>query len=459
MGTSTSDTDRRQALLRSLPSIDELLSSVSVAAPRAVLVTACRRAVDEARARILAGDVTPFDVASVERHAAQLTQPSLRKVLNASGVVLHTNLGRAPLAKRALDRIVQTAEGACNLELDLDEGERGSRSSHVVELLTALTGAEDALVVNNCAAATLLALGALASGKQVIVSRGELVEIGGGFRVPDVMQQSGCTLVEVGTTNRTRVSDYEAALTPDTALLMKVHRSNFAVVGFTEEATTAELAALGRARGVTVFEDLGSGALLDLHAEGLTHEPTVSRRIAAGADLVAFSGDKLLGGPQAGILVGKRALLARLARHPLTRALRIDKLTVAALEATLELYRDGLAEEIPTRALLTVPLVELERRARGLALSLTGQGVAVRVEPTTSRVGGGSMPLAALPSWAVAVGGAGAVALHDQLRAGSPAIVARISDDELWLDVRCLSEADCQVVASRVAAAVRGAPC
>jgi L-seryl-tRNA(Ser) seleniumtransferase len=464
MGATPTETGRRQALLRALPSIDELLVHEQVAAlggsvARAVLVEACRRAVSAAREQILSGAEVVFDPTSVSRQVEALTRHHLRPVINATGVVLHTNLGRAPLSARAVERVAAIARGYCNLELDLDEGERGSRYSHVVELLCALTGAEAALVVNNCAAATLLTLGALAQGRDVIVSRGELVEIGGGFRVPDVMRQSGCRLVEVGTTNRTRLADYEAALSPQTGLLLKVHRSNFAVVGFTEEATTSELAALGKAKGVPVFEDLGSGALVPLHAEGLTSEPTVRSVIDAGADVVAFSGDKLLGGPQAGIVVGRREVIATLAKHPLNRALRIDKLTVAALEATLEHYRDGRADaEVPARALLSTPPPQLEARAQLLSRALTAAQVPNRVVTTTSKVGGGSMPLASPPSFAVAVPGK-AVALHDALRAGEPAVVARICDDELWFDVRCLTEADCQAVATRVADVLRGAPC
>lgn len=462
MGASPTETGRRQALLRALPSIDELLLHAQVAplvasSARSLVVEACRNAVQAARERILKGDEAPFDAGSVAVELSSLVQPSLRRVINATGVVLHTNLGRAPLSARAIDRVSEIGRGYCNLELDLGEGERGSRYSHVVDLICRMTGAEDALVVNNCAAATLLTLGALAQGREVIVSRGELVEIGGGFRVPDVMRQSGCTLVEVGTTNRTRVGDYEAALSPQTGLLLKVHRSNFAVVGFTEEASTAELAELGRSRGVPVFEDLGSGALLSLHSEGLTSEPTVRSIIEAGADVVAFSGDKLLGGPQAGIVCGSKDVIAKLSKHPLNRALRIDKLTVAALEATLEAYRDGVADsEVPARAMLTTPLATLEARAHGLSKALGA--IPHRVVQTTSKVGGGSMPLAEPPSFAVAVAGP-AVALHEALRQGTPAIVARISDDELWFDVRCLTEADCHVVATCVAAAVRGAPC
>ncbi|MBE2248209.1 MAG: L-seryl-tRNA(Sec) selenium transferase [Myxococcus sp.] len=464
MGATSPETGR-QALLRALPSIDELLlheqvAPLGAAVARPLLVEACRSAVQHARDQILLGQTEPFDPRSVSRFLEALARPNLRPVINATGVVLHTNLGRAPLAERAVARIAEIARGYCNLELDLDEGERGSRYAHVVELLCALTGAEAALVVNNCAAATLLTLGALAQGREVIVSRGELVEIGGGFRIPDVMRQSGCALVEVGTTNRTRVGDYEAALTANTGLLLKVHQSNFAVVGFTEAPTTAALVALGRARGVPVFEDLGSGALLSLHGEGLTSEPTVRSVVEAGADVVAFSGDKLLGGPQAGLLVGRREAIERLAKHPLNRALRIDKLTVAALEATLEHYRDGEADTaIPTRAMLTTPAPVLQARAQVLAAALTAARLQCRVVATVSKVGGGSMPLAEPPSFAVALMGVAAVEVHDALRAGAPAIVARICDDELWFDVRCLTEADCHVVASRVAAVVRGAPC
>lgn len=445
--------------LRALPSIDELLARPAVSSllaqqPRPLVVRALREAVAAARARLLGGEERGFDDADITDAVSRLTRPRLRPVLNATGVVLHTNLGRAPLAERAIERLAAVARGYCNLELDLDEGERGSRYAHVVDLVCALTGAEAALVVNNCAAAVLLTLSALAKDREAIVSRGELVEIGGGFRVPDVMKQSGARLVEVGTTNRTRLRDYDQALGPGTGLLVKVHRSNFAVVGFTEEVTTKELAALAREKGVPLFEDLGSGALVPLHGEGLTSEPTVASVVAAGADLVSFSGDKLLGGPQAGLVVGKKALIAQLERHPLNRALRIDKLTVAALEATLELYRDGLdAAEVPARAMLTAKRDVLEARARRLAAALQRAGIEPRVVEVKGRVGGGSMPLAEPPSFAVAVVGAPAAVLHERLRAGTPPVVARIADDELWLDVRCLPDADVDVVAGCVAAA------
>lgn len=449
------DDATRMERLRSLPSIDELLSRSSLApvfAPhsRAVVVAAIRDAVSQVRARVLAGEDVRFEDLHVHAALKVTAAPKLRSVINATGVVLHTNLGRAPLARAAIDRIAQVAEGYCNLELDLEAGERGSRYAPVVELLCSLTGAEDAMVVNNCAAAVLLTFSAFAQGREAIVSRGEQVEIGGGFRMPDVMRQSGATMIEVGTTNRTRLDDYAREINESTGLLVKVHRSNFAVVGFTEEVTTRELAALARERDVPLFEDLGSGSLRSLHAEGLSSEPTVASVVAAGADVVAFSGDKLLGGPQAGIIVGRRDALAKLKKHPLNRALRIDKLTIAALEATLELYRDGVEEQqVPTRAMLSAPIETLKARAENLS-SLLGE-IPHRVVETESRVGGGSMPLANPRSFAVAVMNRSAVQLQEQLRAGAPPVVARIVDDEVWLDVRCLSDAEVEGVARAVA--------
>ena len=440
--------------LRALPSIDELLARPSLTPilsshPRPVAVAALREAVAQVRARVLAGEDARFDDASVARALGRVSQPKLKPVINATGVVLHTNLGRAPLATVAIERMAGIAAGYCNLEIDLDEGERGSRYAPVVELLCQLTGAEDAMVVNNCAAAVLLTFSALAQGREAIVSRGELVEIGGGFRVPDVMRQSGATMIEVGTTNRTRLADYAGVISERTGLLVKVHRSNFAVVGFSEEASTRELASLAKEKGVFLYEDLGSGSLKPLHGEGLGSEPTVASVISAGADVVSFSGDKLLGGPQAGIVVGRRAALERLKKHPLNRALRIDKLTVAALEATLELYRDGLDEtQVPARAALLVRPEVLEARARRLSSLLS---VKHRVVPTESRVGGGSMPLAAPPSWAIALAAGNAAALHEKLRAGEPPVVARIVDDEVWLDVRCLSDTELEAVSRAVA--------
>jgi L-seryl-tRNA(Ser) seleniumtransferase len=453
--------DETQARLRGLPAVDELLRRTSLAAvlsalPRPMAVEACRAALEGARARILAGESRGFDEADVATAARTLVRPSLRRVLNATGVVLHTNLGRAPLATRALERLEEIAKGYSALELDLASGERGSRYAHVVGLLTRLTGAESALVVNNGAAAALLALGALAQGREVVVSRGELVEIGGGFRVPDVLRQSGATLVEVGTTNRTRAADYESAIGPATGLLLKVHQSNFAVVGFTEAVATKELAALAHAKGLVLLEDLGSGALQPLHAEGLTSEPTVAQAIAAGADVVTFSGDKLLGGPQAGIIVGKKAAVERLEKHPLNRALRVDKLTVAALEATLELYRDGLADtQVPVRAMLAATPDVLRGKAEALRRALEARGVAGRIVETVGQVGGGSMPLATPRSFAIALDG-NAERLSERLREGDPPVVARVSDGALLLDVRCLDASDLDVLAAAVAVAREG---
>ena len=450
-----------QSRLRALPAIDELLrrpslATVLAALPRGLAVEACREAVAIARRRVLAGEAQGFAEGDVATAAGRLATPRLRPVLNATGVVLHTNLGRAPLPQRALARVMATAGGYTNLELDLATGERGSRYAPVAELLTSLTGAEAALVVNNCAAAALLVLTALARGREVIVSRGELVEIGGGFRVPEVMAQSGATLVEVGTTNRTRLADYQRALSPATGLLTKIHQSNFAIVGFTEAVEVRALAALGRERGVPVFVDLGSGALQALAGEGLTAEPTVRGVVEAGADVVAFSGDKLLGGPQAGVIVGRAEIIARLEKHPLTRALRVDKLTVAALEATLELYRDDLADaEVPVRAMLQVTPSALAARAQRLQALLAAQGVAGRVIETVGQVGGGSLPLAQPPSFAVAVPGR-VEALSAALRAGTPAVVARVIDEALVLDVRCVPDEALEGLAHAVASAVAG---
>jgi L-seryl-tRNA(Ser) seleniumtransferase len=449
------DDATRMERLRGLPSIDELLARPSLspilsAHPRAVAVAALRRAVDGVRSRVLAGEDARFDEGAVLVALEQHQHGRLCQVINATGVVLHTNLGRAPLAREAVARVAAIAGGYCNLELDLASGQRGSRYAPVVELLKALTQAEDAMVVNNCASAVLLTLSALAAGGEAVVARGELVEIGGGFRVPDVMRQSGALMVEVGTTNRTRVADYEAALSERTKLLVKVHRSNFALVGFSEETSTRELAALASGTEVHVYEDLGSGSLEALHGDGLTSEPTVASVIEAGADVVSFSADKLLGGPQAGVIVGRTAVLERLKRHPLNRALRIDKLTVAALEATLELYRDGKADAaIPLRAMLLSPQSVLEARARALAALLGAR--AHRVVSTVGRVGGGSMPLATPSSWAVALPCGDAVALQRSLRAGIPPVVSRIVDDEVWLDVRCVSDTELEVVARAVA--------
>jgi L-seryl-tRNA(Ser) seleniumtransferase len=463
------------AALRRLPKVDEVLDSPSLRgllarAPRWAVVAAVRGEIDRLRARLLS-ETEPgsppvvaaptVDAAAVEARVADLCRPSLRPVLNATGVVLHTNLGRAPLAASAIERVAAIARGYSNLEYRLDERRRGSRHDHVRALVAELCGAEDALVVNNCAAAVLLSLAALAAGREVVVSRGELVEIGGSFRVPDVMRASGARLVEVGTTNRTHRRDYQQAMGDATALLLKVHRSNFAVVGFVAEVEPNELAELAHARGLYAMVDLGSGALVDLRARGLgvpspSVEPTVAELIASGVDLVTFSGDKLLGGPQAGLLVGRRAALEACRAHPLLRALRPDKLTLAALEATLELYRDGRSAELPSLAMLTTPEPELEARARRLHAA-SGASPGLEVVRVRSAVGGGALPLCEPWSWAVAITHPrlGADALDERLRQNDPPLVGRIADDRLLLDVRTLREAEIEATARAVSAVLK----
>ncbi|HEU4631193.1 MAG TPA: L-seryl-tRNA(Sec) selenium transferase [Gemmatimonadaceae bacterium] len=454
---------------RRLPAVGALLDSPAFAAltalhPRAVVTDALREAIADARegaasAGHLAAAGRGEDPAEwarrVERVLARSGQPSLRRVLNATGVVLHTNLGRAPLAAAALDAVHECAAGYSNVEYDLARGERGSRYTHCAALLRELTGAGDALVVNNCAAALVLALNSLAAGAGVAVSRGELVEIGGSFRVPEIMERSGARLVEVGTTNRTHAADYVAALDAGAAAIVKVHRSNFAISGYTAEASLAELAALADARGVPLVHDFGSGLLLDLAPFGLAGEPTVCDAVASGASLVVMSGDKLLGGPQAGIVLGRPELVARLRANPLARALRVDKLTLAALEATLALYRDPARarREIPALAMLTAPADELHERATRVAATLAGAGHAATVVPSEGAVGGGAFPTARLSSWAVAPAGDAAV-LVERLRAGRPPVVARVADGRLLVDLRSVPPADDAALAEALCAAL-----
>ena len=440
-----------RAALRSLPSVDQLLRVLAgrpevAAIPRARLTALVREALDTERRRILGERGTPADAeALAARVAATVRQAglfSLRPVINATGVVLHTNLGRALLSPQPLERMTAVAAAYSNLELDLASKERGSRYSHVEGLLRRLTGAEDALVVNNNAAAVLLALETLAHGKEVIVSRGELIEIGGEFRIPDIMLRSGAVLREVGATNRTHLRDYAEAIGPATALLLKVHTSNYRVIGFTADVSSRELTALGREHGIPVMEDLGSGSLLDLRPWGFPYEPTVPEVVASGVDLVSFSGDKLLGGPQAGIVVGKRAIVGRLKKNPWNRALRIDKFTIAALEATLTAYEAGAAREtIPTLRLLTEPLAGVLTRARRVQRGLgpaVAERLAARVAEDRAQVGGGALPTVELPTAGVAVGAtdAAARALDATLRSGDPSVIGRLVDDRLFLDCR-----------------------
>jgi L-seryl-tRNA(Ser) seleniumtransferase len=405
-----------------------------------------REALDAERRRVLdthAAPATATDLAdSVVRAGQRSGVFSLRPVINGQGVVLHTNLGRALLSDLALQRVAAVGAAYSNLELDLASKERGSRYSHVEALLRRLTGAEDGLVVNNNAAAVLLSLETLAHGREVVVSRGELIEIGGEFRIPDIMRRSGAVLREVGATNRTHLRDYAEAIGPNTALLLKVHTSNYRVVGFTAAVGSRELAELGRARGIPVMEDLGSGSLVDLRPWGFPYEPTVPEVVASGVDLVSFSGDKLLGGPQAGLVVGRSAILARLKKNPLNRALRIDKFTIAALEATLYAYESGTAQQtIPTLRALTEPLAGVRQRAQRVLRRLRPQvrdRLAASVTESTSEVGGGALPTVQLPTAGLTVGAspAAARALDVALRVGDPPVIGRTIDDRLFLDCR-----------------------
>ena len=397
------------------------------------------------------------DNATILGNAADLcrerTHPSMSSVINATGVILHTGLGRAVLCDSALKHIRETAVGHSNLEFDLDTGERGSRNDHVETRLCDLTGAEAALVVNNDAGAVLLALAATCADREVIVSRGELVEIGGGFRIPEVMAQSGAHLVEVGTTNKTRLADYEQAIGPNTAALLTVHPSNFHVVGFTESTEMADIAALAHKHKLPVLDDLGSGALVSVRSAGLADEPSVQDRLSAGADAVMFSGDKLLGGPQAGIIVGSKSVVDPMRRHPLARALRCDKLTLAALEATLIVYQRGAAwEEIPVLRALARTEWELRATAEGLAESIGQCGIATEVRKTEARIGAGSAPGHNLASFAVAVApeGMGPNQAADMLRHTKPPVIARVEDDRMLLDVRTLLPGEPEKVAGIV---------
>jgi len=422
--------------------VDELARDERLAGePSALAVEAARAALARAREEIKAGE-DPGDL--VERALAELTAarvPALRRALNATGVIVHTNLGRAPLPEAALARALEVGRGYSNLEYDLAAGGRGSRQDHVAAILRRLTGAEAALVVNNNAAAVMLALGALAEGREVLVSRGELIEIGDGFRIPDVLARSGAVLREVGTTNRTRAADYERAVGPETAVLLRVHQSNFRVVGFTEQPSVEDLAAVAAQHGLPLVDDLGSGVLVSLEGE-----PSARESLAAGADLVCFSGDKLLGGPQAGIVVGRAELVDRLRRHPLQRALRADKLTLAALEGTLGLYLDPerALREVPVLRMLNEPLETVRARADRLAAAVDGE-----VEETVARVGGGALPLAELASYACAV----EEPLAEPLRLGEPPVIGVLRDGRLLLDCRTLTDAE----AEEVVAAVSGA--
>ncbi len=428
---------------RSLPAVGALIDAPLVRAtsdsiPHAVLTDAARRVIDRARRdpSTIPGDDAGW-AAAISAEAAALQLPSLRPVINATGVVLHTNLGRAPLAQCAMDAILHTAGGATNLEYDLETGGRGSRYVHCAALLCELTGAADALVVNNCAAALVLALNTCANGREAIVSRGELIEIGGSFRIPDIMVRSGASLHEVGTTNRTNAADYQAALSPRTGAVVKVHRSNFEMRGFVAEASLRELSPVAAGGAVPLLYDFGSGLLLSLEPFGLTGEPTARDGLRDGATIMVMSGDKLLGGPQAGILLGTKETIAACRSNPLTRALRVDKLTIAALSATLALYRDPAraVREIPTLAMISATTASLEQRAVALSTKLSQHAVPAQSVATVGSVGGGAFPTAILSSWAAALGG-DAEANERRLRAGRMPVIGHVSDGHLLIELR-----------------------
>ena len=467
----------RQQVLRKIPRVDEILSRQEIVDllkvhPRNVVIEAIRKGLGRLRGEILQKqDLSQLEEAFFsfenlyplfQKEIDLQIQPRLRRVINATGVVIHTNLGRAPLHSSAIKHLIEVSKTYSNLEYDLDRGERGDRYTHVEEILCRLSGAESALVVNNNAGAVLLALNTLAEGKEVIVSRGELVEIGGAFRIPDVMKRSGALLKEVGTTNRTHFDDYQKAVSPHTALLLKVHTSNFRVMGFTSEVSLQDLVQLGRERQIPVVDDLGSGCLVDLSQYGLEKEPTVQETIKTGVDAVTISGDKLLGGPQAGIILGKKKLLDLFKINPLTRALRIDKLTLAALESTLLLYFDEkrAMEEIPTLRMLSLDTKRLKKRGKQLLKRLSGmtnERMMFSLREDVSQVGGGALPLQELPTIVVAVKPLdfSVNSLEENLRKSDPPIISRINKEELILDMRTVFDEEIPLLAAGIEKALK----
>lgn len=465
-------TEKRQRLLRALPGVDAILLAMANDTdfdhiPRAVKVRSVREVLDDCRRIILddanRADASLFSEASLLKRIGQVVRRhmalNLSRVVNATGVIVHTNLGRSLLAEAAISNMAAVAAGYTNLEYDLTAGHRGSRYSAVADIICEISGAEAALVVNNNAGAVLLCLSTLADGREVIVSRGELVEIGGSFRIPDIITRSGCILREVGTTNRTHLRDYDQAIGDGTALLLKVHKSNYSIVGFSAEVSLPDLVRLGKKRRIPVMDDLGSGTFIDLSTFGLAKEPTVQDTVAAGTDLASFSGDKLLGGPQAGIIVGKKEYIDRIKQNPLTRALRIDKLTLAALESTMHLYRDPrkAVESIPTLRMLSLPLQVIETRAQQLASMLEKincSGLHVRIVRKSSRAGGGSLPIQDLESRCVAIriDTLTAQFIERTLRHSRPAIIGRIEDESFLMDVRTLSENDFDLILTAITA-------
>jgi L-seryl-tRNA(Ser) seleniumtransferase len=444
-----------QQLLRKLPKIDDLLRSSALEQlreeyPEQTIADGARQVIADLRAGVVNGsvDTLPDEDVLLDRITKRIraaARPSMHTVINGTGIVLHTNLGRACMSEKAAHAAYDAACRYSTLEYNVATGSRGLRYSHVESLICRLTGAESALVVNNNAAAVLLVLSAMTTGGQVPVSRGELVEIGGSFRVPEIMEACGAQLKEVGTTNKTHLFDYERAITPDTKALMKVHTSNYRIVGFTEKPSLSEMVELGHRYNLPVIEDLGSGCLVNLEQFGLHDEPTVQESIKAGVDVVTFSGDKLLGGPQAGIIVGKKQYLDMMKRHPLTRAMRVDKMTLAALEATLRSYADGIWNDIPTMAMLAASAVELKEKAGVLLEQLRQAEVSAHLVAVEGQVGGGSVPTQTMPSWAVALEG-DVESLEKKLRLGENTIVGRIHDGKYLLDVRTIWVEDFPVI-------------
>jgi len=452
-------------ILRHIPKVDELLAQPELLElqqelPAAAVREAVRQELETLRRDILAGcaDTIPETnmlCAAITRRARADALPSLRGVINGTGVVLHTNLGRACLSERAANAVYAVARGYSTLEYDVAGGCRGSRHSHIDELVARVTGAEAAMVVNNNAAAVLLILSALGKGGEVVVSRGELVEIGGSFRIPDIMVQCGCSLKEVGATNKTHLRDYENAIGENTRALMKVHTSNFKIMGFSQSVPLADLVALGHDRGLPVLEDLGSGSLVDLERFGIHDEPTVQQSVKAGVDIISFSGDKLLGGPQAGIIIGKKKYIEMLKKHPLARAVRVDKMTLAALRETLYCYTDeALAmRTIPTLSMLAADQEALRAKAALLRDTLAHRGVIAQVVPTQDQVGGGSVPTQLLDSWAVAIDPEKLTLdqLEEKLRLRELPIIGRINKNQYLLDARTLMERDFEYIAATAA--------
>ncbi len=444
--------DRRRAL----PAVGSLLELDAVRAlldqaPRDLVTDVVRSVIDDARHRLVDIPTDVDWVALITERLAQRRTPSLRPVINATGVVLHTNLGRAPLARQALDAMREVASGFSNLEYEIDAGVRGSRHRHCADLLCELTGADDAMVVNNCAAALVLALNTVADGRDAVISRGELVEIGGSFRVPDIMRKSGARLVEVGTTNRTHLDDYRRALSAASGAIVSVHRSNFAIEGFVASVSAAALAPLADETGVPLLHDFGSGLMLDLSAWGLSGELTARDAMHSRPALLMMSGDKLLGGPQAGIILGRASMIDALRRNPLARALRVDKLTLSALEATLTLYREPerAVREIPALAMLTASVDALAARAAGLASDLRARGIGAAIVEVDASVGGGAFPTARIPSIAIAIAGASASRVEARLREAPVPVVGRVANGRVLLDLRgVLPETDPFLIAA-----------